>query len=65
MSSESSGTHYEVLERLGKYKPKSLCFRKDSVAYCFISDNTANVSEDSIVTEKDYNEPSKVTFIRH
>ena len=65
MSSKSFGTPYEVMERLGKYQPKTLCFKKDNVTYCCTSDNTANISEDAVVTEKDYGKTSKVLFIRY
>jgi len=62
MSSKTYGTPYEVLERLGKYQPSQTCFKKGSVAYCCVSDNTANVSEDAVIIEKDYGKSTKITI---
>jgi len=63
MSSNSSGSHYNVLERLGKYQPTKCLFSKAGVNYqynCF--DNTANVIGNSVVIEKDYGKISKIVF---
>lgn len=63
MSSKSSGSPYEVMERLGEYRPKVVLFRKGEIDYSFSSsDNTANVPGNSLVIEKDYDEITTITY---
>jgi len=64
MASESSGSPYEVLERLGKSQPSTLCFRKAGISYCSTSDNTANISENSVAINTDYGNIVKVVFVK-
>ena len=63
MSSKSSGSHYEVLERLGKYQPKTYFFNKAGINYqCDCFDDTANVIGNSVVVEKDFEKTSTIVF---
>jgi hypothetical protein len=64
MTSQSSGSPYEVLERLGRFQPSTLCFRKAGVRYCSTSGNTANISEDSVIVDTDYGNIVKVVFVK-